>query len=127
MKFGFHHVHVVCSDLDTTETFYIDTLGARFIERTTFGDAQGSKLSLGKTGLFLRVAAPGESMNLAGRPPAFGYHHIGVSVADLEAIHSQLTAKGVVFTVPPKQTPGGRMAFIQGPDNIIVELFEPTH
>ncbi len=126
MECTFHHVHLICSDLDETEHFFIDTLGARFLERTFFGEAEGRKFMLGDTGIFLRVANATEKIDTDSSQPRFGYHHIGVVVDDVDAAHRELKAKGVVFTVPPRHTPRGAMAFFKGPDDISVELFQPA-
>lgn len=125
MKFSFHHVHLLCSNLDETEQFLIEMIDARLIERTRFGAAAGSKLVLGNAAIYLRLANPSEEVDPNNRDLQFGYHHIGVAVDDVDAAYRELTAKGVVFTIPPKHTPNGSIAFFKGPDDIIVEVYQP--
>lgn len=125
MRFDAHHVHLVCSDLETMENFFVEMLGTRFVERTTFGGIDGSKLMLGDIGIYLRLAGPTEKIDTTEGQMRLGYHHIGLKVKDLVTAHDELTAKGAVFTVPPTTTPFGVIAFLRGPDDIIVELIQP--
>lgn len=127
MQFKFQHLHFICSDLKASENFFVDILGARLVEYTTFGPADGAKLDLDGTAIWLRVAVEGEPIGpREGGRKIFGYDHFGVTVDDLDAAHRELSGKGVVFMVPPKKAGNAALAFIQGPDNIVVELFQPA-
>ena len=58
-------------------------------------------------------------------PPFLGIEHIGLGVNDLDAAAAQLKARGVRFTTEPRQArPGVRIAFIEGPDRVRIELIE---
>ena len=125
MQFKFQHLHFICSDLKASEHFFVDVLGARLVEYTTFGPADGTKLDLGGTAVWLRTAVDGEKIGPRKvGAKTFGYDHFGVTVDDLDAVHRELSAKGVVFTVAPRKAGKAALAFIQGPDNITVELFQ---
>lgn len=124
MSFQFHHVHLVCSDLEEMIGFFTDTLGATLTQRKKFGVADGATLDLNGTNIYLRVAR--ENDNIIKDPSAsiYGYNHIGFMVEDLNATYQELSQKGCVFSLPPKESGGHLMAFIQGPDNISIELLQ---
>lgn len=125
MSFYCDHIHVLCSNLDTTERFFIEMFAAEPLGSTTFGSAPGSKLKLENIQIWLRGLKEGESIEDDASRTIFGYNHIGITVGDLDEIYRDFSAKGVQFTVPPKEASNGRLAFIKGPDNIAIELFEP--
>ena len=124
MSFRLHHIHLLCSDLEQTEQFFIQNLGANMEQQTSFGGAPGSMLDLNGTKIYLRIAKPQETVNGDGSITCYGFHHIGLQVEDLASVYNDLKSSGIEFTVPPKDTPSGRLAFIKGPDNISIELYQ---
>ena len=124
MSFQFHHVHLICSDLEEMISFFTETLGATLTERKKFGTADGATLDLNGTNIFLRVTR--EDDNIIEDPSAstYGYNHIGFVVEDLNAAYEELTGKGCVFSLPPTDAGGRAIAFIKGPDNIAIELLQ---
>jgi catechol 2,3-dioxygenase-like lactoylglutathione lyase family enzyme len=124
MSFRLHHIHLLCSDLEQTEQFFIQNLGAHMEERTTFGGAPGSKLVLNDAKLYLRTAKSQETVIKNESHTCYGFHHFGLQVEDLASVYDDLHSAGVKFTVPPKDTPSGRLAFIKGPDDILIELYQ---
>jgi len=125
MSFQLHHVHLLCSDLEQTEQFFIQKLGAQLEKRTTFGGASGSMLDLKGAKIYLRTAKPQETISGDGAHICYGYNHIGLQVDDLVSVCRDLESAGVEFSVPPKETPTCHIAFIKGPDNIVIELYQP--
>jgi catechol 2,3-dioxygenase-like lactoylglutathione lyase family enzyme len=54
-----------------------------------------------------------------------GLDHFGVAVDDMDAAASALKEKGVRFVVEPLQVrPGLRIAYIEAPDKVRIELSE---
>lgn len=125
MEYRFHHVHLICSDLDKMVHFFTKTLGGKFVSFRKFGTADGAVIDLAGAPIFLRVARDGEEITGDQTCPTFGYHHIGLQVEDLDACYSELRGQNFTFTTAPMATPnGGKMAFFQGPDNITIELVQ---
>jgi catechol 2,3-dioxygenase-like lactoylglutathione lyase family enzyme len=124
MKYQFHHLHLVCSDLDKMINFLTNALGGKFVSFRKFGTADGAMIDLAGVPIFLRVARDGEGITGDQSRPIYGYHHIGLKVEDLDACYSELKGQGFTFTTAPTATPNGKMAFFQGPDNIIIELVQ---
>jgi catechol 2,3-dioxygenase-like lactoylglutathione lyase family enzyme len=124
MSFQLHHVHLLCSDLKQTERFFIENLGARLEKHTTFGGAPGSMLDLKGAKIYLRTAKAQEIITCEEDHTCYGFNHVGLQVDDMEAVYGDLLSSGVEFSLTPKETPGGLIAFIKGPDNIVIELYQ---
>ncbi|MDO9711092.1 VOC family protein [Paracraurococcus lichenis] len=123
-RYGFDHIHLRSPDLEATATWFRDKLGAEEVRRVT-GEAPRIDMTLGGLDLFIsqsdnRVAAPPVS-------PYNGIDHFGLAVQGLDEAVADLKAKGVAFTMEPKQArPGVRICFIKGPQDITIELLERT-
>ncbi|MCB1548599.1 MAG: VOC family protein [Hyphomicrobiaceae bacterium] len=124
----FDHVHLRCSDLEATARFFETMFGAE-VSRDTY--PQGT-LYPGQPRIILRVGgqriplAPKHPTAAMAAPPPFPYYgveHIGFTVDDVDAAVAELVAKGAEIAVGPltRQT-GTRLAFVRGPDGIMVEL-----
>jgi catechol 2,3-dioxygenase-like lactoylglutathione lyase family enzyme len=124
MKYQFHHIHLICRNLDQMIDFFSKTLGVKLVERRKFGTADGATLDLDGTTINLRVAREDEQMLAETSEKPYGYDHIGLEVEDIKAAYRELTNKGFVFSVPPKDTGDLIIAFFQGPENITVELVQ---
>ena len=54
-----------------------------------------------------------------------GLDHMGLRVRNIDAVVGELKAKGAEFTVEPKTIrPGVRIAFLKGPQNVLIELLD---
>jgi len=125
MTYRLHHIHLLCSDLEKTLAFFTEVLGAVLVERKQFGGADGASLDLNGAPINLRIAR--EDDNIASGPvkTQYGFHHIGLTVADIDKTYRELSEKGYVFSAPPKDAGKARIAFFSGPDNIVIELLQP--
>jgi glyoxylase I family protein len=124
MIYKLHHIHLLCSDLERTITFFMQDLGAALIERKKYGGADGASLDLNGTMVNFRVAHEGEKIQEDNTMPQYGYHHIGLGVEDVKKAYSELTSKGHVFFRPPREVGKNITAFLYGPDKIIIELMQ---
>jgi catechol 2,3-dioxygenase-like lactoylglutathione lyase family enzyme len=122
--YRFHHLHLICTDLDEMEGFFTGVLGAQLIERKFFRDVEGSIVDLAGTQVYLRRAREGEEIKSGPPDKRFGYDHFGLVVDDIDAAYEELTARGYNFTLPPTGQ-AGKIAFFIGPDNVAIELFQP--
>jgi lactoylglutathione lyase len=64
--------------------------------------------------------------NVAGPPfPHYGLEHIGLTVDDVDAAVEELRAKGAEIAIGPlTRNPGLRLAFVRGPEGIMIELVQ---
>ena len=57
-----------------------------------------------------------------------GLEHFGFDVEDLEAELARLESDGIRVVLPLTHTPtGSRLAYIEGPDDVLIELVQPAH
>ena len=126
MSYRFHHVHIVCKDLEKMIHFFTMVLEARLIDRRKFGTADGASLDLGGTTVNLRIAREDEKMVGDVSQSTFGYNHIGLEVEDVEDAFKDLTARGYSFIMPPTEIPNMKIAFFKGPEDITIELCQPV-
>lgn len=124
MSFRFHHVHVICRDLEKMIAFLTEILQARLIRRQKFGTADGASLDLDGVTINLRVSREDEEMDGDASRTAYGFDHIGLEVEDIDATYEELSSKGFNFFIPPKDIPGLRIAFFKGPEDITIELVQ---
>lgn len=124
MSFRFHHVHIICKDLEKMIGFFTEDLKARLVRRKKFGTADGASLDLQGATINLRVARTDERMEGDASRSVYGYNHIGLEVDDIEAAHTDLRARGCSFFMPPTDIPDLRIAFFRGPEDIVIELVQ---
>ncbi len=126
MTFTFHHVHLICSDMEKTIDFFTRMLDATMLEWKNFGTASGATMDVGGAPIFLRTARADEVIAPETCPAHFGYNHICLRVDDLDAVHENLVAKGGEFHQGPTVAADKafKMAFLAGPDCITVELLQ---
>ena len=121
-RFGFDHIHLRSPELEATAAWFAEKLGAEEVRRVG-GEAPRIDMALGGLNLFIsqsdaRVAAPPVS-------PYNGIDHFGLAVQGLDAVVAELKAKGVEFTMEPREArPGLRICFLRGPQNMSIELLE---
>ena len=123
-KYTWEHIHLRSPDPAATAAWYEDKLGAGII-RTPQPDGS-TRFDLDLTGqkIFIAKADPAQT----GAPPAIPYmglEHIGLTVENIDAAVAELKGKGVAFTMEPKTIrPGVRIAFVRGPEGVLIELLD---
>jgi catechol 2,3-dioxygenase-like lactoylglutathione lyase family enzyme len=125
MAYRFHHLHIICKDLEKMITFFTETLEAKLVMRKKFGTADGASLDLQGTTVNLRVSREDETIVGDASQSSYGYDHIGLQVEDIESAYTELQAQGFSFLVPPTDIPNLKMAFFKGPEDITIELVQP--
>jgi lactoylglutathione lyase len=120
----FDHLHVFCSDVDATERWFVEGLGAALVERRLSQGVRASEVQLGGAKVLIRAAREGEQLAPAGARH-FGADHFGLRVADVDATVAELRRRGVRIDVEPWDfEPTMRIAFVKGPDDVRIELVQ---
>jgi catechol 2,3-dioxygenase-like lactoylglutathione lyase family enzyme len=84
-------------------------------------------LKVGGANVFIIEVLPDGKTNPPPRSPYKGLDHFGLSVTGIDAIVTELKAKGAEFTMEPNTIrPGVRIAFLRGPEGVSIELLERT-
>jgi len=101
------YVTVGVRDLERSLAFYRDVLGFSLM----YSAPEFSYASFDVGGIRFAIAASADD-SFSGR-----HTGIGLMVADVDASHADLAAKGVGFTMEPSKQPwGGYMAMFADPD-----------
>ncbi len=125
LEYDFHHIHVFCSDVDATQRWFTEGVGAELVDRSDSRGVPGVTLRLGGVNVLLRPAREGEDLAGAGARH-FGTDHFGLRVSDVDATVAELKQRGVFVEVEPWDFgPRTRIAFIKGPDDVRIELVQP--
>ncbi|WP_043836082.1 VOC family protein [Muricoccus aerilatus] len=122
-RFAFDHVHLRSPDPDATAAWFVEHLTAEKKGRNEGPTSLRVTLDLGGVDIFIdRVPA-----TTPGNPPApfLGIEHLAVTVKGIDAVIEEMRSKGVRVVMEPNDVrPGTRIAFIEGPENVRVELLE---
>ena len=119
---GTHHIALATANFARLRDFYTETLGLPILggfpgENLIFIGAGAAAIELSEEALPLRSPSTG------------GWAHLALEVADLDATHAALAARGVPFHVLPEPYPPFaplmRIAFCTDPDGNVIELIQP--
>jgi methylmalonyl-CoA/ethylmalonyl-CoA epimerase len=121
---GFHHIHLHAPDADATIKWYQEMFGGEILDNFK-GITALKTIPYGVHGVLLMV-----QQNPETKAPTKGraIDHLSWSFTDLDAAAEVLRGKGVNFTMDPRPygTSGVRIAFIDGPDGVNIELVQPA-
>jgi predicted enzyme related to lactoylglutathione lyase len=114
---GFHHVHLRLANPEASFTWYQQMFGG---ERDKL-KGQIAGLRYGKVWLLAQAAKPGEQV-----PPSAGsaIDHIGWRPTQLDQTAAAIKAKGAVFSTEPREAGVLRIAFVDGPEGVRIELVQ---
>jgi catechol 2,3-dioxygenase-like lactoylglutathione lyase family enzyme len=124
-EFAYDHVHLRSPDPDETARYYERMFGAEIIKSVMSDGIPRTDMILG--GVMFFIAQVPEAAPLAQKPEGsfVGLDHMGLRVRDIDRVCEELKAKGAEFTVEPKTIrPGVRIAFVKGPQNVLIELLD---
>lgn len=123
--FSFDHVHLVAQDIAATVRWYCDVLGGQVTFEGHFRGSKVNYIELGGVRLIVYGQLEDELPLPAAIHPRFGVDHFGFQVDDLDEAIRSLRAKGVrIVEEPWTVRPGVRIAFIEAPDHVRIELSE---
>jgi catechol 2,3-dioxygenase-like lactoylglutathione lyase family enzyme len=113
---GIHHLHLAAENPADTLAWYQQNFGG---EAARFA---GGLAGLNYGDVWLLVAATEASL-----APTLGrsLDHLGWKFTDLDEATSYLKRGGVSFTMEPRAFRTIRIAFVEGPDGVRIELVEP--
>ena len=124
VAFTWEHVHLRSPNPEETAQWYHDKLGAEIVRTKMADGSDRIDLNLAGQKVFVAQADPGQAGE-APSSPYMGLDHFGMTVTDMAEAVAELKAKGVAFTMEPKQIrPGTTIAFIAAPQNVSIELIQ---
>ena len=120
---AFDHVHLVAKNPRATADWYVDKLGGK-VERSL--DVKGAPQIYVSLGGFIVIVRGERPKETAKDKPGlqWGVDHFGVRVkGDFDGFCDGLRKRGVTFSLEPTDfNPTTRIAFINAPDGVSVEL-----
>jgi catechol 2,3-dioxygenase-like lactoylglutathione lyase family enzyme len=124
-EFTYDHVHLRSPNPDETAAYYERMFAAKIIKSVMSNGIERTDMNLG--GVMVFIAQVPETADLADKPEAsfVGLDHLGLRVRDIDRVCDELKTKGAEFTVEPKTIhPGVRIAFVRGPQNVLIEILD---
>jgi len=123
--YSYDHIHLRTRDPKGTADWYQRMFNAEVVESVQSDGQPRIDLNLNGLTIFLAQVPADTDMPAAPADPHLGLDHFGLRVDDLDAAFSQLKRRGATFTTEPRTIrPGVKIAFIQCPDNVRIELLE---
>lgn len=120
---AFDHVHLVARDPQATADWYVEKLGGTIVRSLEVKGAPQIYVSFGGFIIIVRGQRPAEA---AKEKPGlqWGVDHFGLRVkGDFDRFCEDLRRRGVTFSLDPTDfNPTTRIAFINAPDGVSVEL-----
>lgn len=119
MKINLQHIHLFASNLDESLSFYKDMFDAKVVFDAEVAGARNVMISIGSG-----------AINFYDQPPKDNtrgvVHHLGIETDDLEALVDKMKSKGAQFRKPITDLGVLKYVMVAGPDNILIELFQPV-
>jgi catechol 2,3-dioxygenase-like lactoylglutathione lyase family enzyme len=129
-SYHFDHVHLRSTDPEATARFFETMFGAEakrdiYPPGTLYPGQARISLTLGGQRVLIAPKHPTDPMTAAPSFPYYGVEHIGLTVDDVDAACAELRQKGADIAIGPlTRNPGLRLAFVRGPDGVLVELVQ---
>jgi catechol 2,3-dioxygenase-like lactoylglutathione lyase family enzyme len=129
-EYRFDHVHLRSDEPETMARFFEEMFGAEvtrgvYPPGTLYPGQLRVSMRVGGQTILVAPRHPHEPTQAAPRFPYNGIEHIGFTVDDVDAAVAELKAKGAEVPIGPvTRSPGLHLAFVRGPEGIMVELVQ---
>ena len=129
MAYLINHVHIRSADPSASADWYAEHFEARKVsEREVMPGTVTISLDMGSpVRLNISSQVSGSSDERASAElNRLGLEHFGFDVEDIESDIARLSEAGVRVVLPITEVPGGaKLAYIEGPDDVLIELVQP--
>jgi lactoylglutathione lyase len=121
----FDHVHLISKDPKSAADWYVEKLSGQVTNISEFRGAPQVVVAFKGAAIIIRGQRTGEQMN-EKNGIVWGTDHFGFRVdGDFDGFCRDLKKNGVTFTIDPMDfSPTVRIAFIEAPDNVSIELLQ---
>jgi catechol 2,3-dioxygenase-like lactoylglutathione lyase family enzyme len=125
MAHQFDHIHIKSHDPRKTARWWADHFGAELLPEFTAGSALFAPVMIG--GVKINISSPGPAdaphMGEGDAGVRYGLEHLGLLTDDLDADLARLREQGL-HVYDQRDTPGSRIAFVETPEGVRVELMQ---
>ena len=127
MTYGFDHIHIKASDPEKAANWYVNAFEFEIVN--DFVRDVGDRFLQCRTsdGITVNIsgARTNEQMGDADASAHWGLEHFGIHVDDMDAELDRLQGLGAALLEGPTDVPGGgRIAFINAPGDVRIELIQ---
>jgi catechol 2,3-dioxygenase-like lactoylglutathione lyase family enzyme len=125
MAHRFDHGHIKSRDPRKAARWWAEVFGATLLPERSSGDVLFCPIEIGGVKVNISRPSPAEAANTEEGSAAlhFGLEHLGLETDDLDADLAKLREQGmIIFEV--RETSTSRIAFVEAPDAVRVELME---
>jgi len=122
-----HHIGIEVREMERSESFYVGVLGFTKLSEVSLGDAGRKLVFLDLGGVSAELlSAPGNTAYLEAPAEQCGYKHLALLTADVDADVARAREGGFTVRMEPTDIPAvnARIAFVEDPDGIPVELWQ---
>jgi len=125
--YTYDHIHLRTKNPQATIEYYQKMFDATPVEYVQSNGKSRVDLDLNGLTIFIAEVPADATLPTAPSEPYIGLDHLGLRVDDVDAATAELKRRGAQVIVEPRTIlPGVRIAFIQGPDDVRIELLERT-
>ena len=135
VKIMFDHIHLISEDPESTATWYAEILGGKITNVAEIRATLQFTVVLEGATILVRGPRPGENPSRKNNLQSFndfvshnewGTDHFGFRIhGNLDEFCEELKKKGATFSVEPYDfSPGIRIAYLEAPDGVSVELVQ---
>ena len=129
MPYLINHVHIRSADPPASAAWYTEHFGAEKVsEREVMPGTVTISMDMGspvRLNISSQVAGSSDERATA-ELNRLGLEHFGFDVDDIESDIARLSAAGVRVVLSITEVPGGaKLAYIEGPDDVLIELVQP--
>ena len=123
--YRYDHMHLRSRDVKKTAEYYHQVFGAKILESIQSDGKPRTDLDLNGLTIFIAPVSPDAAIPSAPTEPYVGLDHFGLRVENMDEAVAELKRRGARFTLEPRTIrPGVRIAFVEAPDNVRIELLE---
>ena len=128
MAYAINHVHIRSADPHASAAWYEEYFGAKVLS--------AREVMPGTITISMDAGGP-VRLNISSKPEGtpdepsvaalnrLGLEHFGFVVDDIDADMERMDAAGIRVVLPITEVPGGgRLSYIEGPDNVLIELVQ---
>jgi lactoylglutathione lyase len=125
--YSYDHMHLRSRDPMATAQYYHKMFDAKIIESIQSDGRPRIDLDLNGLTIFIAQIPSEADMPSAPTAPYIGLDHFGLRVNNMDEAVAELKRRGATFAVEPRTIrPGVRIAFVQAPESVRIELLERT-
>ena len=126
--FKINHIHLKAHGPKITAQWYVDMFGAKIVaEARGLGDSETIRMEIDNVRVNVTSAPAGETLPEGTAESHYGLEHFGFDTEDIEATMAHMEEQGVEVLLPITVAgSGNKISYIKGPDNVRIELVQPS-